>query len=604
MPSPLRAWLDLQCQMVAGAEAGLVVLGSSEHAASAEVARWPAQAAGSARLSAVVAETLEQGRLVVQTGGGPDGLPASQLAVPIVQAERVVGAFGVSVRGLPAAETKALAGLLGYAVRGLALLLEAHAGQAERASLAGGSLRVGPPGLLARDELSFRLSLAGSVLDHEHLAEAGHALAGELARALGCERVAVGLRRGAHTRVVALSSTLRFSEEGEGVRELPAAMEEALEQDTVIALPAPPEAPADARPAHELFLRGSGAGSVCTVPLASRGRAVGAVTFQWGEPGCVDEERGARLREAGILCGPLLELMGRAQAGSLERLRDSLERFRARHFGDDRALARGALGAAALLLLLLAIVPAPYRISAPATLEGRVQRALVAGVSGYIAEAHARAGDVVRAGDLLARLDDRDLRLERRKRASQKAQLEKEYREALASRDRTQVSILRARIERAAAELGLVEEQIGRTDIVAPFDGVVLRGDLDRALGSPVERGEVLFEIAPLDGYRTIVEVDGRDIADAEVGQTGRLALSALPGRRLPLVIERITPVSTTRDGRSYFRVEAALEAAGEDLRPGMEGIAKIDAGRRRLLWIWTHETLDWLRLATWSLLP
>ncbi|MDJ0848645.1 MAG: HlyD family efflux transporter periplasmic adaptor subunit [Myxococcota bacterium] len=583
MPSPLRAWLDLQCQMVAGAEAGLVVLGSSEHAASAEVARWPAQAAGSARLSAVVAETLEQGRLVVQTGGGPDGLPASQLAVPIVQAERVVGAFGVSVRGLPAAETKALAGLLGFGVRGLALLLEAHAGQ---------------------DELGFRLSLAGSVLDHEHLAEAGHALAGELARALGCERVAVGLRRGAHTRVVALSSTLRFSEEGEGVRELPAAMEEALEQDTVIALPAPPEAPADARPAHELFLRGSGAGSVCTVPLASRGRAVGAVTFQWGEPGCVDEERGARLREAGILCGPLLELMGRAQAGSLERLRDSLERFRARHFGDDRALARGALGAAALLLLLLAIVPAPYRISAPATLEGRVQRALVAGVSGYIAEAHARAGDVVRAGDLLARLDDRDLRLERRKRASQKAQLEKEYREALASRDRTQVSILRAQIERAAAELGLVEEQIGRTDIVAPFDGVVLRGDLDRALGSPVERGEVLFEIAPLDGYRTIVEVDGRDIADAEVGQTGRLALSALPGRRLPLVIERITPVSTTRDGRSYFRVEAALEAAGEDLRPGMEGIAKIDAGRRRLLWIWTHETLDWLRLATWSLLP
>jgi hypothetical protein len=35
-----------------------------------------------------------------------------------------------------------------------------------------------------------------------------------------------------------------------------------------------------------------------------------------------------------------------------------------------------------------------------------------------------------------------------------------------------------------------------------------------------------------------------------------------------------------------------------------MEGIAKIDAGRRRLLWIWTHELIDWLRLQLWSFLP
>ncbi len=578
MPSPLRAWLELQCQMVAGARAGLIVVGRSEHAARAEVARWPADGPADAQLSACVAEALAQGKLAVQTHGSA----ASQLAVPIVQDARTVGAFGVSVQGLPPAETKALAGLLAYGARGLALLLEAHAGQ---------------------EDLSFRLSLAGCLLDHAHLSEAGHALAGELARALDCERVAVGLCRGRRLRLVALSSALQFVEEGESVRDLPAAMQEALEQDSVIEVPAPPGAAADGRLAHELLLRGSGAGSACTVPLASRGRGVGALSFEW-KAERLDAERVARVRDAALLCGPLLELMARAQAGPLERSSAALRRFNERHFGSDGALVRTALAAGALLLLLLFLAPAPYRISAPATLEGRVQRALVAGVNGYISEAHARAGDLVQAGDLLARLDDRDLRLERQRKASQKAQLEREYREALASRDRTQVSILRAQIEQATAELGLVEEQLGRTDVVAPFDGVVLSGDLDRALGSPVELGQVLFEIAPLDGYRTIVEVDGRDIADAAVGQTGRLALSALPGRRLPLVIERITPVSTTRDGRSYFRVEAALEAAGEDLRPGMEGIAKIDAGRRRLLWIWTHETLDWLRLSTWSWLP
>jgi multidrug efflux pump subunit AcrA (membrane-fusion protein) len=132
----------------------------------------------------------------------------------------------------------------------------------------------------------------------------------------------------------------------------------------------------------------------------------------------------------------------------------------------------------------------------------------------------------------------------------------------------------------------------------------VLEGDLDRSLGSPVERGSVLFEIAPLDGYRIIVEVDGRDIADVAVGQQGRLTLAALPDEPMSLAVERITPISTARDGRNYFRVEAALGDPVSALRPGMEGIAKIDAGRRRLLWIWTHELIDWLRLQLWSYLP
>ena len=72
----------------------------------------------------------------------------------------------------------------------------------------------------------------------------------------------------------------------------------------------------------------------------------------------------------------------------------------------------------------------------------------------------------------------------------------------------------------------------------------------------------------------------------------------------MALAVERITPISTARDGRNYFRVEAVLEEPGDDLRPGMEGVAKIEVGRRRLMWIWTHELFDWLRLRLWSLLP
>jgi hypothetical protein len=49
------------------------------------------------------------------------------------------------------------------------------------------------------------------------------------------------------------------------------------------------------------------------------------------------------------------------------------------------------------------------------------------------------------------------------------------------------------------------------------------------------------------------------------------------------------------------FEVEASLTAARDALRPGMQGAAKLDVGRGRLLWLWTHHAVDWLRVRLWT---
>ncbi len=149
-----------------------------------------------------------------------------------------------------------------------------------------------------------------------------------------------------------------------------------------------------------------------------------------------------------------------------------------------------------------------------------------------------------------------------------------------------------------------MHDNLLRTRLIAPFGGIVVRGDLSQSMGSPVERGDVLFELAPVEGFRIILEVDERDISEVAVGQRGYLTLSALPGQPLPLLVERITPVATADDGRNFFRVDAKLEEPTRALRPGMEGVAKIDVGQRRLIWIWTHSLVDWVRLWIWTWLP
>jgi hypothetical protein len=134
--------------------------------------------------------------------------------------------------------------------------------------------------------------------------------------------------------------------------------------------------------------------------------------------------------------------------------------------------------------------------------------------------------------------------------------------------------------------------------------GVVVRGDLSQQLGSPVEQGKVLFEIAPLDTWRVILKVDERDIDQMAPGMPGKLMLTSLPGQTFDLAVAKITPVATAEDGRNYFRVEARLSGAQSTLRPNMEGVAKVVAGERSLLWIWTHRLPDWLRLAWWKVTP
>jgi hypothetical protein len=131
-----------------------------------------------------------------------------------------------------------------------------------------------------------------------------------------------------------------------------------------------------------------------------------------------------------------------------------------------------------------------------------------------------------------------------------------------------------------------------------------MSGDLSQSLGAPVERGQVLFEVAPLDEYRVIVEVDERDINEIKMGQQSELVLPSMPDQVFPFVIEKITPVSIAEEGRNYFRVEGRILENPERLRPGMEGIGKVTIDRRKLIWVWTHAAVDWLKLQMWRWWP
>jgi multidrug efflux pump subunit AcrA (membrane-fusion protein) len=201
-------------------------------------------------------------------------------------------------------------------------------------------------------------------------------------------------------------------------------------------------------------------------------------------------------------------------------------------------------------------------------------------------------------------MDDTVLQLEKVKWSSQQTQFSHQHRDAMAQHERAESRIIRAKREQAAAQIALLTEQLAHTRITAPFDGLIVSGDLSQSLGAPVERGDVLMEVAPLNEYRVVLEVEEGDIFAVREGQHGQLALASVPGTVFPFLVNKITPVSTAAEGRNTFRVEAQLTGSSEALRPGMDGAGKIAAGQRKLLWIWTRKLTNWLRLAAWRWWP
>lgn len=449
------------------------------------------------------------------------------------------------------------------------------------------------------------LRTQAALLAHAALPAAAAALASELAQALQCTRVAVGMFDGRTLDVVATSEGPSPDARLEAAAAIRAAMHEAVDQSATLNFP---HAGTDFPPvllAHGALaaagsvvgVRGPGA-AVCTVPVKGMSGVVGAITFE--RAGAFAAHEVALCEDAISFAGPVLELKRLAGLPWWRRIVLAAREWAAAH-GSTAGFRLGA-GVAVVGMVLAFFMPLAYSVSAPARLEGSVQRVMVAPADGFLRQANVRAGDAVRQGQVLAEMAIEDLLLERQRRASELAQHENAYRAAQARNDRTQMVISQSKAGEAQAMLSLADSQVARARIEAPFDGVVIKGDLTQTLGAPVQRGEVLLTIAPDDSFRLMVEVDESDIGAVQPGQQGRLALAALPEQSFAFTVKRIVPVAASANARNYFEVEATLaDSAGSRLRPGLSGVARIDAGGRPLWWQLTHRVFNWLRLAVWS---
>jgi hypothetical protein len=585
------SWLAILCSQIDTADGGLLLLATDASGSFAPAAFWP-HASHDLRHLGSAAQRVLDGREGIVTG--PDGQSEptrdhpAQIGYPIEVAGQLRGAVVVQIAGGPEPNLRRSFRQVHWGSAWLVDHLRQRNFEETQARLS---------------RMALAMDLAATTLKEQGVAVSAFSIANELAVRLQCDRVSVGLERGGDIELIAISHTAVFNPKMSVAKALCAAMEEVLDLDAAIVLPPLDNAPPGVA-AHADLARDQRDVAICSVPMRDESRVIGVVTAERTTGLPFDQDSVELLETVATLLAPIIELKQQNERSAWRRLSDTVHERLEHLFGPTHFGLKLIVATLTALVLFFSLYTTNYRVSARAVIEGMVQRAAVAPFDGHIAESDAKAGDVVRAGQVLCRFDDRDLKLEHTRLQSDRDQAEGKHRQAQASQDRGAMAILAAQIKGLDAQIALNQDRLARATLVAPFDGVVVSGDLRQLLDTPVEQGKLLFQVAPLESYRAILQIDERDISELSTNQSGALMLSGLPGQLFPFVVQQITPVSTTQDGLNYFRVEAHLSGSTDHLRPGMEGVGKIEVGRRRLLWIWTHSLFDWLRMWAWKEMP
>jgi len=580
----VSTWLEQQCQVLDGSIRAVVLLGGVSDGTFQPAAQWPATAATTPALISAATRAIQLKKPLLFAPGSLPGAASQEgniIVCPVLDKDKVLGAAAVEVE----CRTEQY---------------QVAAKEALRTNIGALKLLMRPETTALDDDAPEVLDLIATCIEKNAFDAAARALLARFAAVAGLRQASVAMLRKGRITVQAVSGRSTVDASREANKNISAAMMEAIELDQTIVVSRDANATDANAVQNSALLDGSDSKSVCTIPIARDGELVGAFLLEHDDPDHFDAAKTSFCEAVAALTGALLHDKYLHDRSTTEKFFSEVARLRREFTDRDKRWRTAAMILLVAFLTLPFLLNGHYRVTADATLEGSVQRVVASPVDGYILEASARPGDIITAGDLLARLDDRDLELERVRLSSEKNRLDREYRSAIADHDSPRVAIVKAQIDRATAELQLTEQRLERIRIVAPMDGVIVNGDLSQQLGAPVEKGQLLFEIAPLAAYRVMLEVDEREVSALQPGQEGRLALVGLPGKTLPLTVDRITPISSQSDGRNFFLVEARLKETPELLRPGMDGVAKVAIGDRRLAWIWAHKLTDWLGLLAW----
>jgi HlyD family secretion protein len=267
-------------------------------------------------------------------------------------------------------------------------------------------------------------------------------------------------------------------------------------------------------------------------------------------------------------------------------------------------------------------------VSAPGTVEPHTKVEISSQVSARIEALPVDDGDEVRKGQVIARLDDRDLQaalvaakarrdgeesrlssetarlsglssnlvfarkeLERMqslhstgdvaRKSLDDAELRVQETESNVEATKFTISVIESSLAAAESDIKRAQDGLDNTVIVSPMDGTVTAVHMEvgeQVLGTFNNIGTPIMTVADLSRMILKAEVAESDIASVEVGQSAKIHINAYPNIAFGGTVTQIALQRTTSsDGTGVFETEVEIDLAGRRIRSGHEANVDIE---------------------------
>lgn len=212
-----------------------------------------------------------------------------------------------------------------------------------------------------------------------------------------------------------------------------------------------------------------------------------------------------------------------------------------------------------------------------ATLDAEQEATIVSKVRGIIEKLNVEEGDQVQAGQVIAKIEDDQYRIEADRAKATLDRLNNEYQRnkelferELISAEVYQNSQYEYESQKATYDLAMLN--LEHTSVRSPIGGVISRRFVKA--GNMVTTDQQLYRVTDFNPLQAILHIPEHEMSKIKKDQRVELQVDAIPGETFVGRVERTSPVVDAETGT--FKVTIYVTETRDKLRPGMFARVKI----------------------------
>ncbi|MEZ6032275.1 MAG: efflux RND transporter periplasmic adaptor subunit [Planctomycetaceae bacterium] len=440
----------------------------------------------------------------------------------------------------------------------------------------------------------------------QSLHEFAFSLVNDLKGKIGADQVSMGIVHGNSPTILCTSGFDNLYPRSPGSRMIEQAMAECMDAGEIVCWQKEGQWSQDiAHTGHHLhrhWHESSGGVPVASIPLMQADQCIAVLSIRRPADKAFELAHLQKVASVVSTYAPALRLLEHANRSVLRHAVDSLSR------AANRFLSGGSLRRPVILALSAALLgwfflrDTDHVISVPCEIVPARELQLAAPFNGCIAESCVQPGEKVHANQLLLRMDTRSLHMEYEAARTQLEIAQLELARNAAADKLAETALADAQIRVAENTMATIRFNLDRAEIKAPADGYILAGELNHRVGEAVPMGEPLLRFAASDEWLVELHVPEHSATHLSKDMQGAFAVDARPDETCDFSLEHLEISAGVVNGQNVFVAKGRIDGTVSPwMRSGMQGTAKVIAGRQPAWWVWFHRAVDAVRLQVWK---